>query len=77
MKSAFKIKIDEEIIWRGDWGSDAPIKAIIKTIDACKDGSKNGRSVKTATVNEVDGRVVVGLDNGHWAYGYQISKLNK
>jgi hypothetical protein len=41
----------------------------------CKVGSKEGRPIKHIDWDKANSRqLVVDLDNGHWAYGTQLSK---
>jgi len=69
-----KLKIGDVVIWKGSWGSDAPQQATVEGIDLTK-GGKYGEPVNEIKWSQVyDRNVVVTLDNGHWAYGSQISK---
>lgn len=70
-----KLKKLDKVIWRGAWGKDLPKEVIVTDIDVW-----NGTDL--IEVDEVDwelvisGReVVVSLDNGFWAYGFQLSHL--
>lgn len=70
------LKIGDSVMWRGGFGSQPPKKVKITGIEICKEGSKSGRQVDEISWDKVDGRrVVVDLDNNHWAYGYQLSKI--
>ena len=69
------LKVGDKVMWRGAWALDAPQEATVVGIDLCKSSEdKYGDSVK-----EVDWRyqhrIVVTLDNNHWAYGYQIEPM--
>ena len=69
-----KLKIGDEVIWRGSWGSDAPQLAKVEEIEITK-GGKYGNPVDEVEWSEVYERnLVVTLDNGHWAYASQIKK---
>jgi len=71
-----KLKVGDEVMWRGGWGSDAPQKARITNIDIYCDGGKYGDEVEECDWDEVTrDNCVVGLDNDHWAYGNQISRI--
>jgi len=74
------IKIDDAVSWRGEWGS-APIeKAKITHLTVTTNpGEKYGDDYKKEVSWELvkENRVVVGLDNGHWAYSYQIAPEGK
>lgn len=69
------LKEGDTVIWRGGFGNDAPKKAKVEEIEITN-GAKEGRPVEKVLWSKVQGRnVVVTLDNGHWAYAYQITKL--
>jgi hypothetical protein len=70
------LKINDEVMWRGAWGIEPPIKAKVESIQLCAIGSKYGREVSQIKWENVTTRAVVSLDNGHWAYGNQLSKIN-
>ncbi len=71
-----KLKINDEVSWRGSYGSDAPKTAKVIGIEVnCV--KKSGIEVRSVNWNKVDNRsVIVTLDNGHWAYGTQIKPIN-
>jgi hypothetical protein len=69
-----KLKIGDEVIWRGSWGNDAPQIAKVERIEITG-GGKYGKSVNEVEWSKVyDRNVTVDLDNGHWAYASQISR---
>ena len=69
------LKIGDEVSWRGAWGSQASKRAVVTEIEVTN-GDKYGRSVNSVGWTRVrDRNVVVTLDNGHWAYGEQISRV--
>ena len=43
---------------------------IVEDIQICRQGEKEGRSVKTADVSKHHG--VIDVDNGHWCYFDQV-----
>ena len=45
--------------------------AKITGIELCKDGSKYGIGMDKIFVEDKD-RCTFDMDNGHWAYGYQV-----
>ena len=68
------LKIGDEVRWKGAWGSQASKIAVVTEIEVTN-GGKYGDEVNSVEWNKVRDRdVVVTLDNGHWAYGGQISK---
>jgi hypothetical protein len=73
-----KLKIGDKVIWRGAWGSEAPQEATIEQISLCAVGSKYGKDVKSVDWKTIEaGKVVVTLNNGHWAYGHQLTEIKK
>jgi len=74
-----KLKIGDTVIWRGAWGQQEPKEAKVESIELCANGSKYGKDVKSVdwnTVTSGNRSITVQLDNGHWAYGYQLTELN-
>jgi len=71
------IRVGDTVIWRGSWGKDAPIPAKIVSMELCEhEREKYGISVSEA--HDIDkNRLVVSLDNGHWAYGMQLTLINQ
>ena len=70
-----ELKIGDEVSWRGAWGRQASKIAVVTEIEITN-GDKYGRSVSSVGWTRVrDRNVVVTLDNGHWAYGEQISRV--
>ena len=70
------LKIGDKVKWKGAWGAEPSKLVKITDIDICEIGEKNGRTVQKVLWDKVDSRkVVVSLDNGHWAYGFQLSKV--
>ena len=69
-----KLKVGDTVKWRGGFGGDYPKDAKIEQIEIdCK--NKSGTEVDEIPWNKVDTReVIVVLDNGHWAYGTQLSR---
>ena len=69
-----RLKIGDTVSWRGCWGRDAAKDAKIRGIELVAVGKKEGgREVNSVSWDTVKkGKVVVDLDNGHWAYGNQI-----
>lgn len=73
-----KLKIGDKVIWRGSWGTEAPKEATVEAIELCAVGSKYGKEVKSVDWSTITGgnrSVTVDLDNGHWAYGNQLTEI--
>lgn len=73
-----RLKVGDKVMWRGAWGSEPAKMATVETMQLCAEGSKYGKDIKSADWDVVkNGRkIIVDLDNGHWAYGNQLSKIN-
>lgn len=70
-----KLKIGDRVMWRGGFGMDAPKPATVEEIEITR-GGKYGDPVNEVEWNQVfDRNITVTLDNGHWAYASQISKI--
>ena len=70
------LKTGDTVIWRGAWGIDEPKEAKVKEITLCEaEGVKHGRLVSEVLWDKVTSgrKIIVDLDNGHWAWGFQIS----
>ena len=69
------LRVGDTVLWRGGWGRDAPQWATVTHLEVCVEpGDKYGVPVDQVPWVEVD-RVIVDLDNRHWAYGSQIEPL--
>ena len=72
-----QLKIGDNVMWRGAWGTQPPVETTVTGIELCSVGSKYGMPVDKVSWNKVfDRGVVVTLSNGHWAYGDQIDQIN-
>jgi hypothetical protein len=74
MATEKKLKVGDKVMWRGSWGNEPAKLATVTGMEICSNGSKSGRSVGSADWDVVTSgrKVVVELDNGHWAYGEQL-----
>lgn len=69
------LKVGDTVSWRGSWGNDTPKNAKVEAIEINCIG-KNGTNVEEVNWDFVNSRsVMVDLDNGHWAYGNQITEI--
>lgn len=65
----------DQVWWRGSWGNDSWQQAKVVGIELVNKGQKeNGIAIEHIPV-EVKDHCVFDLDNGHWAYGYQIKEV--
>ena len=69
------VKVGQKVKYRGNFGS-GPIQVVeIESIELCEDEhEKYGTPVDEVDVWDLK-RCCVTLDNGHWAYGYQIVEI--
>lgn len=66
------IKIGDQVVWRGAWGKDVPRPAVVKDMELCEQPRmKYGLPTNQIFYKDKD-RTVFTLDNGSWAYGFQI-----
>jgi hypothetical protein len=73
-----RLRIGDQVIWRGAWGTQAPLRVRVEAIDAVEPGEKYGTEVTEMAWTLVrEDRAVVSLDNGHWAYGSQLAPVQE
>lgn len=69
------LKVGDTVMWRGAWGRDAARPAKIENMELCE-APRMKEGVRVRAVDWADkARLVVDLDNGSWAYGFQIEKM--
>jgi hypothetical protein len=68
------LKIGDKVMWRGGFGSEPAKEATVTGIELCKSGQKYGEPCSEVDWKDKD-RIVVDLDNGHWAKGHQLSPM--
>jgi hypothetical protein len=69
------LKVGDTVNWKGTFGIDPKKKAKVEAIEVTN-GGKYGDDVDEVEWKKVfDRNVVVTLDNGHWAYAEQISRV--
>jgi hypothetical protein len=70
------LKVGDTVLWRGGFGSDPAKPAKVTHIEIVKLGQKEGGvEVQDVPWGIVRDYVVVSLDNGHWAYGRQLTEV--
>jgi hypothetical protein len=75
MEKTPMLKIGDLVNWRGAWGSESAKKARVVSMEEVSPGEKYGYEINEMEWELVrQNRCVVGLDNGHWAYGNQLEK---
>ncbi len=73
-----ELRQGDKVRWRGGWGSDPEREAEVTGIDRVEPGEKYGTRVQSMSWVEVvrdPSPCIVALDNGHWAYGYQLRPI--
>ena len=70
------LKVGDTVNWKGAWGTQPALDAKVVNIEInCV--SKCGDTVQFVKWNKVhDKSVIVLFENGHWAYGNQITSNN-
>lgn len=68
------IKVGMKVVYRGSWGHDAPKETTIEYIELCENGEKYGEPMSEVSVKDIK-NCTFDLADGHWAYGYQITKI--
>lgn len=71
------LRVGDEVEWRGGWGKHPPRRAVVTRIEIL-DGTDDKYGLDTDEVAwEPACDFVVDLDNGHWAYGTQVTPVRK
>jgi hypothetical protein len=71
------LKVGDTVLWRGGWGRNGPLRVKVISLERCEPGAKHGDDVTEMPWADVPSWGVADLDNGHWAYGYQLSPLEE
>jgi hypothetical protein len=71
------LKVGDTVLWRGSWGRNAPVRATVTSLERCQFDEKHGDAVDFMSWLDVPHFAVCDLDNGHWAYGWQLSHLEE
>ena len=69
-----KIKVGDYVMWRGTWGRDPEAKAKVIGIEI----TASPKDKEGHTSEEVDTdtqHYIADLDNGKWAYGWQLKQM--
>lgn len=71
------LRVGDTVIWRGAWGRERPRRAhVIALEETDAPRSKYGEPVLAIPWDRM-AYAVVTLDNGHWAYGEQLSPIRE
>lgn len=68
------LKVGDTVQWRGCWGRDAAVPAVIDHMEITDEPRRKYGEVAAEVPIELvqANRVVFGLTNGHWCYSEQI-----
>lgn len=71
------ITVGDKIMWRGGFGKDTPKVATVTGLELTREPrEKYGLATQSVTWERVEeNRVLFTLDNGHWCYGEQVSRM--
>ena len=77
MSNNNKLIVGDHVHWKGSWGSDPQEEATVTGIQINFESEKEeGYDVEEVDWNRVVGRdAIVDLNNGHWAWAFQISRI--
>jgi|TARA_Y100001951_G_C11083513_1_gene152671 hypothetical protein len=72
-----KMKVGDKVMWSGSWGGNPPEEVTLTGIQVNEsNGSKEGGRVEEVDWESVTERnIIVDLDNGHWAWAFQVKSL--
>jgi hypothetical protein len=71
-----KLKVGDTVNWNGNFGHDISKEAKVEAISI----NAKGQDIDVEDIDwshVKDRSVIVTLDNGSWAYGYQVSRIGK
>lgn len=68
------VKVGTKVGYRGSWGEGEYATASVVEIEECEIGEKYGTPVDSTPTENVENCTFV-LDDGHWCYGWQITKI--
>lgn len=71
------LKVGDKVSWRGSFGTAAPQEVVVKGMELTEHPrEKSGVAVEAVSWDSVRAnKVIFDLENGHWAYGEQISPI--
>lgn len=71
-----KLKVGDTVMWRGAWGMDPAKPAVVEEIERTEQPRSKYDGVSVSEIDWKDKHyALVTLDNGHWAYGEQLSPM--
>ena len=70
-----KLRIGDKVVYR-PWGKEPIRSAEVISIEICKEGEKDGRSVRNCDLDKHRNGTIVLSDN-HWCYFDQVKRIIK
>lgn len=70
-----KLSVGDQVTYR-PWGKEPIRTADVLSIEICKPGEKDGRSVKSCDLDKHENGVLTLSDN-HWCYFDQVKRIIK
>jgi hypothetical protein len=68
------VSVGDTVMWRGGFGNDPAVPAVIESIEINTRGGKDGDPVDSAPWEAMTREnAVISLKNNHWCFGNQIS----
>jgi hypothetical protein len=71
------ISVGDSVMWRGAWGSESAKPVRVTAMELCAAPRQKHGVPVTEVPRTLKDYVNFTLDNGHWAYGYQIELLDE
>ena len=68
------LKVGDKVLWAGCWDHEPQKEVTVTGLEINRCG-KEGDPVDSASWEVVKETGIVSLDNGHWAYGYQLNEV--
>ena len=70
------ISVGDSVMWSGSWGSESAKPVRITAMELCAAPRQKYGVPVTEVPTTMKNYVNFTLDNGHWAYGYQITLMD-
>jgi hypothetical protein len=71
------INVGDSVMWKGAWGSESAKPVRVTAMELCAAPRQKHGVPVTEVPRTLKDYVNFTLDNGHWAYGYQIELLDE
>jgi hypothetical protein len=72
------LNVGDIVLWSGAWGTQPEQMARVRILTRVDGpGDKDGKDVENMKWEDVPRYALADLDNGHYAYGYQLSPVEQ